>query len=421
MIDYGVMNKATILPFKSLLSGPSILATTGILLGGLLGLPAHYQLVDLPTYAKPLALSLGVSAILCALLWVAIATALRHNRQIIAQETALARAAHDLATLRHQIFEHVELARAPTPDTQQHVAAELRMLQQLLMQVIERRAVPIVPRVTESPALRLVRETETALADSAEMPLSQNNMLEIMRSALEDSRIDLHLQPMVRLPNRRVTHYEAFSRVRDEDGKVIFPQEYLRPAESAGLIGTLDNLLLFRCITLIRNLGPRKPGTKIFVNLALGSLRDSEFLGDFAYFMSKNEELAARLVFEIAAPDLVALDGGVFAQLAQLAKSGFGFSIDLAATIDLPDDLWRALNIKYVKLRADCLATEHNSFAFDRLRAQLRQHKAALIATHIEEERNVIDVLDIGVDFGQGYLFGKPRLAREDLTISQAA
>ncbi len=410
------MNKVTVLSFRSKLSGPSILATTGILLGGLFSLLAHYQLVDLPIYTTNLALSLGVSALLCALIWVAIAAALRHSRQLMAQEVALARVRHDLATLRHQTFEH-----APAPDSQQHVAAELRMLQQLLMQVIERRAVPVVPRTTESPALRLVRETETALADLPEMPLSQNNMLEIMRSALEDSRIDLHLQPMVKLPNRRVTHYEAFSRVRDEDGKVIFPQDYLRPAETAGLIGTLDNLLLFRCITLIRNLGPRKLGTKIFVNLALGSLRDSEFLGDFAYFMSKNEELAARLVFEIAAPDLVALDGGVFAQLAQLAKSGFGFSIDLGETIDLPDDLWRALNINYVKVRANCLAAEHNSFAFDRLRAQLRQHKAALIATHIEEERNVIDVLDIGVDFGQGYLFGKPRLAREDLTISQAA
>jgi cyclic-di-GMP phosphodiesterase, flagellum assembly factor TipF len=413
------MNNA--ISFKSLLSGPSILATTGILAGGLFGLLLHYQLVDFAAYAKPLVLSLSASGLLCAFAWVVIASASRQSHQIIALEAALARVRHDVVTLRHQTFEQDRLAYAPASDAQQHVAAELRMLQQLLMQVVERRAAPIVPRTTESPALRLVREAETALAEMPETPILQNNTLEIMRSALEDSRIDLYLQPMVKLPNRRATHYEAFSRVRDEDGKVIFPQEYLRPAESAGLIGTLDNLLLFRCITLIRNLGPRKPGTKIFVNLALGSLRDSEFLGDFAYFMSKNEELATRLVFEIAAPDLMALDGSVFVQLSQLAKSGFGFSIDLGETIDLPDDLWRALNIKYVKLRANCLTTDHNSFTFDRLRAQLRQHKAELIATHIEEERNAIDVLDTGADFGQGYLFGKPRLAREDLTVSRAA
>jgi cyclic-di-GMP phosphodiesterase, flagellum assembly factor TipF len=399
--------------FKMPLSGPAIIATIGILVGGIGSLLINYQFLDLPVFAKPLALSLGASVFFCALLWVAAAATQQQKRSIAALELALSRLRQDITGLRHQIQERT----VDAPDTQQPIAAELRMLQQLLMQVVERRADPAAtPHVAESPALRLVREAETTLA----RPLA-TNALAIMRSALEDSRIDLHLQPMVKLPNRRVAHYEAFSRVRDEDGKVIFPQEYLRPAESAGLIGTLDNLLLFRCITLIRNLGPRKPGTKLFVNLALGSLRDSEFLGDFAYFMSKNEALAARLVFEIAAPDLIALDGGVFAQLAQLAKSGFGFSIDLGDNIDLPDDIWRALNIKYVKLRAACLAAECNGFAFDRLRAQLRQHKAALIATHIEHERDVIDVLDIGADFGQGYLFGKPRLAREDLTISQAA
>jgi cyclic-di-GMP phosphodiesterase, flagellum assembly factor TipF len=405
------MNNVT--RFKMPLSGPATLATIGILVGGIGSLLVHYEFLVLPAFAKPLALSFGASAFLCALVWVAIATAQQQRRSIATLEVALSRLRQDIAALRHQTQERA----ADVPDTQQPVAAELRMLQQLLMQVIDRRAEPAAaPRPAESPALRLVHAAETALA-----PPGESNALAIMRSALEDSRIDLHLQPMVRLPNRRVAHYEAFSRVRDEDGKVIFPQEYLRPAESAGLIGTLDNLLLFRCITLIRNLGPRKPGTKLFVNLALGSLRDSEFLGDFAYFMSKNEELAARLVFEIAAPDLIALDGGVFAQLAQLAKSGFGFSIDLGDTIDLPDDIWRALNIKYVKLRAACLAAEHSGFAFDRLRAQLRQHKAALVATHIEHERDVIDVLDIGADFGQGYLFGRPRLAREDLTVSQAA
>jgi cyclic-di-GMP phosphodiesterase, flagellum assembly factor TipF len=404
---------STITSFKIPLSGPAILAAVSILVGGVGSLLVQYQYLALSVFAQSLTLSVCVSAFFCAPLWIAVATVRQQNHNIAALDAAFSQLRQDLAALRHQTLEQA----VPVSDTQQPVAAELRMLQQLLVQVVERRAVAAdAPRPTESPTLRLVQEAEAALA-----PLPQTNALAIMRSALEDSRIDLHLQPMVTLPNRRITHYEAFSRVRDEDGKVVFPQDYLRPAETAGLIGTLDNLLLFRCITLIRNLGPRKPGTKIFVNLALGSLQDSEFLGDFAYFMSKNETLASRLVFEIAAPDLIALDGGVFAQLAQLAKSGFGFSIDLGENIDLPDDIWRALNIKYVKLRAACLAAECQGFAFDRLRAQLRKHKAALVATHIENERDVIDVLDIGVDFGQGYLFGKPRLAREDLTVSQAA
>jgi cyclic-di-GMP phosphodiesterase, flagellum assembly factor TipF len=400
--------------FAALLSGPSILATFAILLGGACLILPQYLGLSLPSLPEALALSLAASGFVCACVW-GISTNVRQSRsRLTAIETALARTQRDLAAMRHQSLAHQD---APQGQAHNPVASELRLLQQLLAQVLERRAAPPAQRSSETPMLRLVREE----AAETQTSLPEQNALVIMRSALEDSRIDLHLQPMVTLPNRKITHYEAFSRVRDEAGNVVFPADYLRPAATAGLIGTLDNLLLFRCITLIRNLGPRKPGTKIFVNLALGSLRDEEFLGDFIYFMGKHEELAARLVFEIAAQDLAMLESRVFTQLAQLAKSGFGFSIDLGNSLDLPDDLWRALNIQFVKLRADTLVAEFNSFAFDHLRALTRQHRAALIATHIEDERAVIDVLDIGVDFGQGFLFGKPRLAREDLTLSQAA
>ncbi len=401
--------------FRSLSSGPSVLATFGIVAGGCSVIASHYALLDLPPIAAPLALSLAASALICAGLWAAMAAQRRQQRRLAAIETAISRTQLDLSSLRHQ-----SQMRSDSAADRDHspMAAELRMLQQLLTQVLERRASPPLQRSVEVPTLRLVSEAE-ATAESTAMP--EQNALAIMRSALEDSRIDLHLQPMVKLPSRKVTHYEAFSRVRDAQGIVIFPQDYLRPAANAGLIGTLDNLLLFRCITLIRNLGPRKPGTKIFVNLALGSLRDADFLADFVYFMGKHEELASRLVFEIAAADLVELDSSIFTPLTLLAKSGFGFSIDLGESLDLPDAVWRALNIQYIKLRASCLAAGQGSFAYDRLRAQMKQQKAALIATHIEEERDVIDVLDVGADFGQGYLFGKPRLAREDLTISKAA
>ena len=67
--------------------------------------------------------------------------------------------------------------------------------------------------------------------------------LDVVQHALADNRIELHLQPIVKLPSRRTVHYEALSRVRDDHGTIVFPREYVRPAESAGLISALDTLL----------------------------------------------------------------------------------------------------------------------------------------------------------------------------------
>ena len=44
-----------------------------------------------------------------------------------------------------------------------------------------------------------------------------------------------------------------------------------------------------------------------------------------------------------------------------------------------------------------------------------------LVVEKIEHERTVRELLDYGVDFGQGYLFGEPRPAREPEPAVKAA
>ena len=67
-----------------------------------------------------------------------------------------------------------------------------------------------------------------------------------IRASLEENRVDLYLQPIVSLPQRKLRYYEALSRLRAEDGSVIMPAQYIKVAAPAGLMSVVDNLLLFR-------------------------------------------------------------------------------------------------------------------------------------------------------------------------------
>jgi cyclic-di-GMP phosphodiesterase, flagellum assembly factor TipF len=291
-------------------------------------------------------------------------------------------------------------------DTSSEVAGELRVLRELLTQVVSRRT---ETRIT----------AEQAAAD--ELPLVQHeNVLAIMQSALEDSRVDLYLQPTVKLPNRKTASYEAFSRVRDENGEVIYPSEYLETAERAGLVGTLDNLLLFRCISLIRELGVRKPGPRLFVNIAAGSLNDPEFLHEFTAFMTQHKDLSQRLVFELSANDLPQLSDSVRRHLGALARLGFPFSVDHVEDMALDLALLSSLNVQFVKVDAAKLLAVPSADAMA-LKTKLLRYSIDLVATRIEDERTVVEVLDLGLEYGQGYLFGEPKLARQSLTYAQAA
>ena len=77
-------------------------------------------------------------------------------------------------------------------------------------------------------------------------------LLEEVREALAANRVDLYLQPIVSLPQRRTVFYESFSRLRDESGRVMMPAEYLPAAEPEGLVSAIDNLLLAGAILALR-------------------------------------------------------------------------------------------------------------------------------------------------------------------------
>jgi cyclic-di-GMP phosphodiesterase TipF (flagellum assembly factor) len=98
-------------------------------------------------------------------------------------------------------------------------------------------------------------------------------LLETVREALADNRVDLYLQPVVSLPQRRTVFYESFSRLRDATGRIMMPAEYLSVAEPEGLMSAIDNLLLFRCVQIVRRLAKNDRKVGIFCNISLAASR----------------------------------------------------------------------------------------------------------------------------------------------------
>src|SRR6202040_3485198 len=65
--------------------------------------------------------------------------------------------------------------------------------------------------------------------------LDQAGVVAAINSAIDGSRIDLYLQPIVTLPQRKVRYYEAMSRLNAGDGEVVAAADFLSYAE-AGLL-----------------------------------------------------------------------------------------------------------------------------------------------------------------------------------------
>ncbi len=164
--------------------------------------------------------------------------------------------------------------------------------------------------------------------------MGESDLLETIRASLEENRVDLYLQPMVSLPQRKLRFYEALSRLRADDGTVIMPAQYMKIAAPVGLMSVVDNLLLFRCVQIVRRLIHKNRGVGIFCNISGDTLADAEFFPQFLEYMHHNRDLASADRVRIQ-PGVCLLNAGQKGDenLAYLSSLGFALSMDHVETL----------------------------------------------------------------------------------------
>jgi len=123
-------------------------------------------------------------------------------------------------------------------------------------------------------------------------------------------------------------------------------------------------------------------------------------------------------VFEFAQSAVAQAGAKGEENLAYLSSLGFALSMDHVETLAVDFAKLKKLGFRHVKVRAQMLtggmAGANAMVGPEDLKKLLERHGLNLIAERVEDEKTVVQLLDYGVDFSQGYLFGEPRAVRED-------
>ncbi|OXE37686.1 MAG: diguanylate phosphodiesterase [Phenylobacterium zucineum] len=313
-----------------------------------------------------------------------------------------------------RVSEVVEITTVDAKRRSEELTGEVHLLEDL----VQRMSQKLEERLTAATSSGVPREFDRYHRQSVAL-------LETVRQALADNRVDLYLQPIVNLPQRRTVFYESFSRLRDETGRVMMPAEYLTVAEPEGLVTAIDNLLLFRCVQIVRRLAKTDKKIGIFCNVSMGSLGDETFFPQFLELLSENRDLAGALIFEFGQ---AAFDtrGSVEARnMGKLADLGFRFSLDKIIDLDLDfQDLARS-DVKFIKVGAQFLLdqlieTDEGlilkalpDLAAQDFSALTQRYGVEIIVEKVEAERQIVDILELEIGYGQGNLFGEPRPIRD--------
>ena len=329
----------------------------------------------------------------------------RHDRPHFHHHPDSAESQHVLR-LRHLIEER-------TSSQSKKIVAELKVLESLMRDFAGK--ISRTAATTAAPEQKPQRGPASAYLNTLG---EKGELLETIRASLEENRVDLYLQPIVSLPQRKLRYYEALSRLRAENGDVIMPAQYMQVAGAAGLMSVVDTLLLFRCVQIVRRLTQKNRDIGIFCNISGETLADKEFFPQFIEYMQTNRDLAGQIIFEFS-QDAV-LQAGIEGEknLTSLATMGFALSMDHVESLKLDFLRLKAIGFRHLKVRSSTLTrgmTGAGAYvAAEDFKKLLTRHGLNLIAERVEDEKTVVQLLDYAVDFAQGYLFGEPRAVRED-------
>lgn len=385
--------------------------------------------------------SLIALALLFVLRIFEVAAARRRDRADLADRfEVLARAATEIARevgeLRHRV---VALENAPTPDTRkvtEPLAREIGALAELVEDVAQSVAVHdamLAARARSVPPPTPVGPVESpeppaARAVPANGPFGGKSEVEIaalVRDAIDSGRIELYLQPVVTLPQRKVRYYEALSRMRLPDDAIIEAARFLPAARAAGLMPKVDERLVQSCVQVVRRLASKNREIGLFLNIAPETLGDRATFGEILGYLDANRALAPSLVLEI--PQRAYRSLGVTEQtsMSQLAERGFRFSLDRIEDFRIDARGLAERGVRFVKVPAELMLSQEQNGAGHIHPADLSdlliRYGIELVADRIESENIVVDLLDFDVRFGQGFLFAQPRPVRAEVLHGERA
>lgn len=245
----------------------------------------------------------------------------------------------------------------------------------------------------------------------------------IISTALTEGRIEVHLQPIVQLPQRRTRGYEALVRLRLDENTLLLPHEFIATVEERGFGPTLDALVLTRALAIARHLGSKEGGIFVSCNFSAATWGSSKALAALSRILDKYREHTGHLVIEMPQGVFRALDPTSLGLLGAMSANGVRFALDQLVDLRLDPVSLSDRGIRFVKAPAELLQTGGGAtdIAAGDLAALLERASITLVAERIEDNPTVADMIDLGVTLAQGVVFSPPRPVKPEVFAEPVA
>ena len=240
-----------------------------------------------------------------------------------------------------------------------------------------------------------------------------------IREALTEERMVLYAQPIWDLASGTTIQHELLIRMRARDGTLLPPDTFLPAAERHGLIAEIDRWVIGRAAQLSGQ------GHLVQLNLSAGSLADPQL---FEYFRRELERYGAQprnMVVEVTETALMKNEQLAAVLLERMSLLGCEIALDDFGVGYGSFSYLKHFPVNYLKIDREFIADIATNVAsrhvVQAVVSLARGFGQKTIAEGIEDESTISLLREMGVDYAQGFAFGRPAPLDETLLVHQAA
>lgn len=249
-----------------------------------------------------------------------------------------------------------------------------------------------------SPSSSLAQGLKAAMAETVQH-------FDNIRALIDNQKYTLFYQPVVRLDDRTTHHYEAL--LRFADGRAPF--DTIRLSEQLGFVQDFDLAVAKKALETLT----RRDDVTIAINLSGLSIQGDPFREHLRQLLSAASGVGQRLMFELTESNAIEDIEAAATFLRWLRRTGYRVCLDDFGAGAATYTYLRNFDVDFVKIDGPFIKDARNN---PRQRALVRSVShlcsdlnTAVVAEMIEDEAMADLCQDMGIGFGQGYLFGRPK------------
>ncbi len=258
--------------------------------------------------------------------------------------------------------------------------------------------------------------------DDTELAARHGEMQWVARinQALDEDRFCLYAQPIMSADNNNRRHFELLLRMQDEQGKVIPPGAFLPAAERYDIIEKVDAWVFNHACTLLARY-PDFVATIDFVSINISgpSLSNKNFLGAIQRNLKESGVPPTKICMEITETNAISNLGAATNFISTMKRAGCHFALDDFGSGLSSFGYLKNLSVDYLKIDGMFvrdIAVDPIDRAMVKSINEIAQVMGIKTIAEFVEDRKIWDMLrELGVNYGQGYYLGEPRLLDEFL------